>query len=82
MREHLSHMGNRCRLSAFFHAEICRTKQFAKTRVNDGVLRGLLDRLSRPVWARGLKFVDKPKAKAKESVAPRVGAWIEIAISA
>ena len=33
---------------------------------------------SHPVWVRGLKFIDKIQKIMFNTVAPRVGAWIEI----
>ena len=32
---------------------------------------------SHPVWVRGLKLLKTSKAKIRQKVAPRVGAWIE-----
>ena len=34
--------------------------------------------MSRPSWARGLKYVDEPEPLTEAEVAPLMGAWIEI----
>ena len=41
------------------------------------IARGSLDRLSHPMWVRGLKLLGTPGTVKHDTVAPHVGAWIE-----
>ncbi len=40
----------------------------------------MLNPMSRPAWARGLKLIGIPVYRNWEYVAPRVGAWIETSV--